>query len=157
MNRRRFLYGLALAGLAPQLARAHHGWSGFQADTPVYIRGRVTSVKWQNPHAELVISVPDGLELPAGLAERTPPAQQSPVDGTDIFRRTVLPPDAVSEWTIELAPLFRVNAWEIEAPSEGDEVEAIGYIRRGDATQGYMRAEYLFIGNAAYGLRSGPA
>lgn len=157
MNRRRFLYGLALAGLVPQLARAHHGWSGFQADTPVYVRGRVKSVKWQNPHAELVIEVPDGLELPDELTARTLPAQQSPVDGADILQRTVPPPEQVSEWTLELAPLFRVSAWGIEAPSEGDDVEAIGYIRRGDVTQGYMRVEYLFIGDAVYGLRSGPA
>jgi hypothetical protein len=55
MNRRNFILTAAIAALAPQLARAHHGWSGFDANTPVYLRGKVKDLKWENPHATLSI------------------------------------------------------------------------------------------------------
>lgn len=154
MNRRNFVFGVAVLGLVPQLARAHHGWSGFD-EVPVYLRGTVKSANWANPHAELMIDVPSDLTLPADLQERALPAQTSTIDGEDILSRTELPAQQRREWKIELAPLMRVNAWGIEEPSQGDEVEVIGYERSGDT--GYVRAEYLFIGGEAYALRSGPA
>ena len=157
MNRRNFVLTATLAALAPQFARAHHGWSGFDANTPVYLRGRVTDVKWENPHAMLTVEVPAGLVLPHGLAERALPAQTSPVDGADILRRAVPPPEGERVWTIELAPLFRVNAWGMSPPKVGDEVEAIGYILRMENAPAFMRVEYLFHAGKAYGLRSGPA
>ncbi|AUN96165.1 DUF6152 family protein [Pseudazoarcus pumilus] len=157
MHRRNFILTAAIAAIAPQLARAHHGWSGFDADTPVYLRGRIKAVKWENPHAMLTIEIADGLQVPADLAGRALPAQASPVDGADILRRTKAPPAGEREWTLELAPLFRVNQWKIAEPAVGDEVEAIGYILRMEDAPAFMRVEYLFVGDKTYGLRSGPA
>jgi hypothetical protein len=157
MNRRNFVLSAAIAALIPQIARSHHGWSGFAADTPVYLRGRVKEVKWENPHAMLTIEVQDGLDVPADLAQRPLPAQTSPVDGAALLRNTVAPPRGETEWTIELAPLFRINQWSIARPAIGDEVEAIGYILRMENAPAFMRAEYLFHAGNGYGLRSGPA
>lgn len=157
MNRRNFVLTAAIAALAPQLARAHHGWSGFAADTPVYLRGRVKEVKWENPHAMLTIEIASGLAVPEGFAQRQFPAQSSPVDGADILRRTVAPPRGETQWTLELAPLFRINQWSIPQPAIGDEVEAVGYILRMKDAPAFMRVEYLFHAGKAFGLRSGPA
>ena len=50
MKRRPFLLA---AVAAPFAARAHHGWSSFDQDRPLFLQGLVTAVSWQNPHAEL--------------------------------------------------------------------------------------------------------
>jgi hypothetical protein len=75
MLKRRTL--LAATALTPLGALAHHGWSSFDQDRPIYLEGRVTRAKWQNPHAELVLEVPAGLKVPADLAQRPVPAQSS--------------------------------------------------------------------------------
>ena len=38
-------------------ARAHHGWSSFDQERPLYLEGRAANVRWRNPHAELVLEV----------------------------------------------------------------------------------------------------
>jgi hypothetical protein len=71
---------------------AHHGWSSFDQDRPIYLEGRVTQVpKWQNPHAELELEVPAGLKVPADLAQRPLPAQTAPVDGKACWPRPWCP------------------------------------------------------------------
>ncbi len=69
MNRRYFVHltiGVLLA--APVLA--HHGWSSFDQDKPLYLSGTLTQVRWQNPHAEAMLRV-DATKLPDGFAART--------------------------------------------------------------------------------------
>ena len=51
---------LLAAAAAPLAAAAHHGWSSFDQDRPVYLEGRIKSVRWANPHAELLLAR-DGL------------------------------------------------------------------------------------------------
>ncbi len=156
MERRTFLLGVAAAGLLPAVARAHHGWSGF-SNTPVYVAGRVVDARWQNPHAELVIAVESSLALPADLGERTPPAQRSNFDGAAILRGAELPAQRGVNWTIQLAPMFRISQWEIPPFGAGDSVEVIGYTMLTDNPPPYMRAEYLFHDGKVFGLRSAPA
>ena len=52
MMRRTLL--LAAAGV-PLAARAHHGWSSFDPDRPIYLEGTARQVKWRNPHAEFTL------------------------------------------------------------------------------------------------------
>ena len=82
--------GGAILGLALP-ARAHHGWSSFDQDRPIYLEGRVTKVRWQNPHAELELEVPPGLKVPADLGARAVPAQSAPVDGKALLSKAVVP------------------------------------------------------------------
>ena len=96
---------LVLAAALPLAARAHHGWSSFDPDRPLYLEGTVRKVRWQNPHAELELEVPASLQLPADLAQRAVPAQTSPVDGKALLARTTLPTRQDRTWEIELAPL----------------------------------------------------
>ena len=154
---RRTVMGLALLpGLLP-LARAHHGWSSFDQDRPIYLQGRVQSVRWQNPHAELVLEVPANLSLPADLAQRPLPAQSAPVDGKALLAKAQLPRRQDRRWEIELAPLSRMQAWKVMPLKVGDEIAVLGFTFQDERGEAILRVEYLFVGSQVYGLRSSPA
>jgi len=149
---------LLLASVAtPIAAHAHHGWSSFDQDKPVYLEGRVKTVRWANPHAEVVLVVDSALKLPADLGRRSPPAQSQQLDGAAILARTRLPEAAAGEWTIEFAPLSRMQAWGVREPKAGDRIEVVGYIAPKLGNGRLLRVEYLFTDGKLYGLRSSPA
>jgi hypothetical protein len=158
MNRREIvLASLAAPALSmPLLARAHHGWGSFDQDRPIYLEGRVTKAKWQNPHAELELEVPAGLKVPAGLAQRAIPAQSAPVDGKALLAKAVVPNRKDRKWEIELAPLTRMNAWNVVEIKVGDAISMVGFIFKEEKGEPILRVEYLFVGSQAYGLRSSP-
>lgn len=143
-------------GLLP-FAQAHHGWSGFDQDRPIYLEGRVVKVLWQNPHAELDIEVPAALKLPPDLAQRALPAQSAPVDGKALLAKAVLPTRKDKRWEIELAPLTRLQAWKVAEIQPGASVSVLGFTFAGEKGDAVLRAEYLFVDGKAYGLRSSPA
>ncbi len=146
------LVGLAMA-CVPGLA--HHGWSSFDQDKPLYLSGTVKSVRWQNPHVEFVLVVAPGLVKPADLAGRKAPAQSQSVDGSAVLGKAAVPAQATGEWEIELAPLSRVSAWGVAELKPGDRVEVVGYtLASGDKR--VLRVEYLFAQGKAFGMRSSP-
>ena len=59
--------------------------------------------------------------------------------------------------TIELAPISRLEAWQVVPVKVGDRVGLLGYTFAGEKGDAVLRAEYLFAGGKAYGLRSSPA
>lgn len=153
MNRRRFV--LAWLALASVPVLAHHGWSSFDQDKPLYLSGTVKSVRWQNPHVEFVLVVTPGLVKPADLPGRKAPAQSQSVDGSAVLGKAVVPAQATGEWEIELAPLSRVSAWGVSELKPGDRVEVVGYaLASGDKR--VLRVEYLFAQGKAFGMRSSP-
>lgn len=154
IDRRRFLVsGLALAA-APALG--HHGWSSFDQDQPLYLAGTVKSVRWQNPHAEIVLTVAPGLALPADLAQRPVPAQAQRVDGSALLKKTALPSQPAGDWEVEFAPLTRMEAWGLREPLRaGDRIELVGYALAGSPKK-LLRVEYMFAGGRAYAFRSSP-
>lgn len=154
MKRRPFL--LAAAAL-PLAARAHHGWSSFDQDRPVFLQGRVVSVKWQNPHAELIVELPPDYKVPADLASRTVPAQSASIDGKGLLSRAVAPTRKDRRWEIELAPLTRLEAWKVAPIQAGATVGILGYTFKDEKGEAILRAEYLYVDGKAYGLRSSPA
>lgn len=154
MDRRALLLA---AAAAPVAALAHHGWSSFDQDKPVYLEGRIKTVRWANPHAEVVLVVDAGLKLPDDLARRSLPAQSQNVDGAAVAAKTRLPEAAAGDWTIEFAPLFRMQAWGVREPKAGDRIEVIGYIAPKIGGGRLVRVEYLFADGKVYGLRSSPA
>ena len=145
---------LTLIGLGN--VKAHHGWSSFDAEKPIYVEGTVRTVRWQNPHVELDIDLKPGLALPADLAKRPFPAQSQSVDGTAVLSKARLPGNPAKTWTIELAPLFRVEAWKVVQPAPGTPIAAVGYALPGEKNA-LMRVEYLILEGKIYGLRSMPA
>ena len=138
-------------------ALAHHGWSSFDQDRPIYLDGKVVKAVWQNPHVELMIELPAALKLPADLAQRTLPAQSSPVDGKALLAKAVLPTRQDKRWEIELAPLSRVQAWNVAEIKPGDSVAVLGFTFSAEKGAAILRAEYLFVSGRTYGLRSSPA
>ena len=136
---------------------AHHGWSSFDQDRPIYLEGKVVKSVWQNPHVELLIDLPAALKLPADLAQRTLPAQSAPVDGKALLAKAVVPTRQDKRWEIELAPLSRVQAWNIGEIKPGDSVAVLGFTFTGEKGAAILRAEYLFVAGKIYGLRSSPA
>jgi hypothetical protein len=143
--------------LAAPLARAHHGWSSFDQSRPIYLAGTVKVARWGNPHAEVELEPVADPKLPGDLAKRAVPPQLAPVDGSAILAATVLPRRRDRLWTVELAPLTRMQAWGIEPLKVGETVEVVGFTFRDERGDAVLRAEYLFRGGKAYGLRSSPA
>jgi hypothetical protein len=143
-------------GYAPW-AFAHHGWSSFDQDRPIYLEGQAAAVKWQNPHVEFELQVPASLALPADLAQRPVPAQSAQIDGKALLSRAKLPTRKDRVWQIELAPLTRLQSWQVEQIRPGTPVSLLGYTFKDEKGEPILRAEYLFVGGKAYGLRSGPA
>ena len=156
MKRRQLVLAIAGVPLAARQAWAHHGWSSFDQDRPVYLEGRVLESHWRNPHVELVIEIPAGLKVPADLAQRSLPAQSAPVDGPGLLAKAVVPRRADRKWELELAPLTRMQAWNVAEIKPGDNVAVIGFTFTGEKGDAVMRAEYLFVAGKAYGLRSSP-
>ena len=159
MQRRNFvLCGTTLAPILfftrPSLA--HHGWASFDETRPLYIHGRVKAVKWQNPHAEIVITVAPDAALPADLGQRSVPAQTGNVDGAKILASASLPRRR-GDWTIELSPMTRINAWKVPEPKVGDTAGAVAYTFKDEKGETFARVEYLILGERLYGLRSNPA
>ena len=148
---------LLAATAIPWGARAHHGWSSFDPDRPIYLEGTVRKVRWQNPHAELELETPAELKLPADLAQRVVPAQASPVDGKALLAKTVWPTRKDRRWEVELAPLTRMQAWQVQEIKPGTAVSVVGFTLREEKGDAVLRAEYLFVDGKAYGLRSSPA
>ena len=141
---------------ATGLAHAHHGWSSFDLERPIWLEGRVTQVRWRNPHAELELEVPVGLKLPADLASRPVPSQSAAVDGKSLLARATVPTRKDRRWQVELAPLTRMQAWKVEPLEAGATVGVLGFTFQDEKGEALLRAEYLFVGAKAYGLRSSP-
>ena len=153
--RYRTILAAALIAVA-QPVLAHHGWSSFNQDQPLYLAGTVKSVQWRNPHVEAVVTVADDLKLPADLAQREMPAQRQFVDSAALLARTQTPAAAAGDWEIEFAPLSRMEAWGITPLRVGDRIELIGYAGVPGKPK-LLRVEYLIVAGQAYGLRSAPA
>lgn len=156
---RRRLITLAALGmpLVLQRAHAHHGWSSFDQDRPLWIEGRVVESRWRNPHAELVVETPATPVLPPDLRQRPLPAQRSSIDGPALLAATALPARQDRRWTLELAPLTRLRSWDLEEIRPGAQVGAVGFTFHQEKGETLLRVEYLFVGDKAYGLRSSPA
>lgn len=156
MIQRRHLFVAGSLGLALP-AWAHHGWSSFDQDRPLYLEGRATKVMWRNPHGELELELPENPVLPPDLNQRALPRQSAAVDGPGLLAKAQLPTRRDRKWTIELAPLTRLQAWGLDEIKPGTQVAALGFTYTGEKGDPVLRAEYVFVGGKAYGLRSSPA
>lgn len=154
MQRRTFIASAAAVALP---AWAHHGWSSFDQNRPLYLEGTAAKVRWANPHTELELELPAEPKLPADLATRTLPPQSAKVDGAALLKAAQLPTRKDRRWQIELAPLSRMNAWSVPEIKNGDRIAVLGFTFAEEKGEAILRAEYVFVGGKAYGLRSSPA
>jgi hypothetical protein len=156
MQRRPFLVA-GVGGIVVPPVRAHHGWSNFDADRPLYLEGRAGKVSWRNPHAEIELELASPLKLPPDLAKRSVPAQTAQVDGPAILAKTVLPTRTDKRWELELAPITRMQAWQVAEIKPGTPMSVVGYTFPAEKGEAVLRVEYLFVDGKAYALRSSPA
>jgi uncharacterized protein DUF6152 len=150
---------LILAGSALCVASAwpHHGWSSFDQARPIYLEGKARKVSWRNPHVEFELELLGELTLPADLARRPVPAQSAPVDGPKLLAAAQLPKRKDKVWEIELAPLTRLEAWQVAEIKPGTDVSVLGFTFGDEKGEPVLRAEYLWVAGKAYGMRSSPA
>ena len=156
MERRTFMLAVPLI-LTSRPLWAHHGWSSFDETRPIYLAGKAARVRWQNPHAELVLELANPLTLPADLKNRTAPKQGAAVDAASIFARAVLPTRRDAQWEIELSPLTRLQAWNTPEIKVGESLELVGYTFAGEKGEPVLRVEFLIRGPTVTPLRSSPA
>ncbi|MFM9880865.1 MAG: DUF6152 family protein [Burkholderiaceae bacterium] len=138
-----------------QQAQAHHGWSSFDQNRPIYLEGKALKVAWKNPHAELDLEITPSLKLPPDLTQRKLPAQSAPVD-SGLLAKTALPKRLDKVWEIELAPLSRMQAWSVAEIKAGEQLAVVGFTFAEEKGQAVLRVEYLFAAGKVYGLRSSP-
>ena len=156
MQRRTLIF--AALGLPwAHLAQAHHGWSSFDQDRPIYLEGKARKIKWQNPHVEFELELSSGLKIPPDLARRALPAQSAPVDGKGLLAKATLPRRQDPVWEIELAPLTRVQAWSVPEIKAGTLLAVLGFTFKDEKGDAVLRAEYLWLDGKTYALRSSPA
>lgn len=73
----RFAYTPCVAlGIAATPAAAHHGWSYFDTSRVFYLEGQIRSVRWGNPHPEIVLRATLRSEVP-DLSSVTMPVAES--------------------------------------------------------------------------------
>jgi hypothetical protein len=96
----------------------------------------------------------EGWKLPADLAGRLVPAQSAAVDGPSMLAKAILPTRKDTRWEIELAPLTRMQAWQVREIAPGTALSVVGFTLREEKGDAVLRAEYLFVDGKAYALRS---
>jgi len=79
------------------------------------------------------------------------------VDGKALLAKAILPTRQDKRWEVELAPLGRVQAWNITEIKPGDSVAVLGFTFTGEKGAAIIRAEFLFVAGKTYGMRSSPA
>ena len=156
MERRTFLAALPLL-IAARPSWGHHGWSSFDENRPIYLAGKVVQVRWQNPHADLVLELANPLTKPLTLGNRSVPKQSAPVDAEAILARAELPRRRDARWEVELSPLTRLQAWKTPEIKPGEFVELVGYTFPDEKGKAILRVEFLIRGPVITPLRSSPA
>ncbi len=144
-----------LLALCVGVVSAHHGWSSFDETKPIYLEGVVKSVKWQNPHAEVMLEV-NRAAPPAALARFAIPKQSAIVDAVTVIGSAKAPTRKDAVWEVEFAPITRMDAWKVAPIKPGEKIAVVGYTfkdEKGDAT---LRVEFLIGNGRVTPLRSAP-
>jgi hypothetical protein len=123
-------------------AEAHHGWSSYDTQAPLYLEGTIAEVQWRNPHPELVLVI----EAPARAVD--PSRVTLPSDaGADLRDALVrATPAAPGRYTLHLPPIARLERAGVSAPPQaGERLVAIAYAAC--AEPGTARAAFVSFAN----------
>ena len=137
------------------VAFAHHGWSSFDETKPIYLEGVVKSVKWQNPHAEVMLEVSRAAP-PAALARFAIPKQSANVDAVTVIGSAKAPTRKDAVWEVEFAPITRMDAWKVTPIKAGEKIAVIGYTFKDEKGTATLRVEFLVGDGKVTPLRSSP-
>ena len=134
---------------------AHHGWSSFDETKPIYLEGVVKSVKWQNPHAEVMLEVTRAAP-PAALARFAIPKQSAIVDAVTVIASANAPTRKDAVWEVEFAPITRMDAWKVAPIKTGEKIAVVGYTFKDEKGAATLRVEFLIGNGKVTPLRSAP-
>jgi hypothetical protein len=124
-NIRTLAFGIATLIAAPAVpAIAHHGWGFYNTDRPMLFSGRLVEVNYANPHPEVTIEIAEGATLdPTSLPV---PDELAALGFANVVANAR--PAPVGRWTLDLAPISRLNRWGMpREPKIGDVVQAVGF------------------------------
>lgn len=144
---RRTVFALALAALLSPLpgvpgAEAHHGWSSYDTQTPLYLEGTVAEVHWRNPHPDLVVVV-EAAARAVDPSRVTLPSDAG-ADLRDALTRAT--PAAPGRYTLHLPPIARLQRAGVATPPKaGERIVAIAYAAC--AEPGTARAGFVGFAN----------
>lgn len=141
--------------LLANVAFAHHGWNSFDESKPIYLEGVVKSVKWQNPHAEVMLQV-NRADPPAALARFAIPKQSANVDAVTVIGSAKAPTRKDAVWEVEFAPMTRMDAWKVAPIKVGEKIAVIGYTFKDEKGEATLRVEFLVGDGKVTPLRSSP-
>ena len=144
-----------LLALCFGVVSAHHGWSSFDETKPIYLEGVVKSVKWQNPHAEVMLEV-NRAAPPAALARFAIPKQSAIVDAVTVIASAKAPTRKDAVWEVEFAPITRMDAWKVAPIKAGEKIAVIGYTFKDEKGTATLRVEFLIGNGKVTPLRSAP-
>lgn len=148
LTRRRALQGLAAAALPTAFAaRAHHGWSSFDLDRPIYLEGKAVSVKWQNPHVELRLERPAALALPADWRSRPVPPQSASVDAPALLKKAVSARGAATTRSGDRMRAALAHGGVEGARNQGRPaaLAVLGFTFKDEKGGAILRAEFLWL------------
>ncbi|WP_118132988.1 DUF6152 family protein [Oceanicella sp. SM1341] len=132
---RRFVLRALGAGLGCMAAPAwaHHGWTSFRTDRACYLRGAATSVRWGNPHGEVVMRA-DETALPEGFRQRPLPPGADEEYGRATLASARPYEGGRPALTLVLAGPSWMSRWGLDRPlEEGEVIEALGFLAAEDA------------------------
>ena len=120
-------------------AVAHHGWATFDTRHAYYVAGTVTSVRWGDPHSEVVLRI-DRKDLPADWTRRPLPAGAKEEDGRATMASARRYDGTRGELELVLAGPGWMKRWGLERRLEvGERMEAVGFLgREGQALRPVM-------------------
>lgn len=151
----RFSVFAVATALCASTVGAHHGWSSFDETRPIYLEGVVKSVKWQNPHAEVMLEV-NRAAPPAALTRFSIPRQSANVDAVMVLGSARAPSRKDAVWEVEFAPITRMDAWKVAPIKVGEKIAVVGYTFKGEKGDPTLRVEFLIGNGTVTPLRSAP-
>jgi hypothetical protein len=146
----RAFVGLAISTLlAISAAKAHHGWSSYNTETPLYLEGTVAEVQWRNPHPELVVVV----SSPAPPVDAAKITVGADTDGAEVKAALAkAQPAPPGRYTVHLPPIARLERAGVSAPpKQGERFVALAFLSCSEA--GTARATYVRLANGTSAIQ----
>lgn len=145
-------------GVLPALA--HHGWTYFDTSRVFYLEGQIVSVRWGNPHPEIILRATARSEVPDLSSVKMPGAESGllrTMPALPVPQNVQALATDATEYVIVLAPLSRLADWGMNEgdATPGRRLRMIGYVACDDGHE-FRPEAVLLDDNRAVRQRSVP-